>query len=38
MCDKKNTFNDYISFLFNNEIILKLQQRSKSEAHNIYDE
>ena len=31
-------FNNYINCLFNNEIILKLQQRFKSEAHNIYTE
>ena len=29
-------FNDYKNFLFKNEIILKLQQRFKSEAHNVY--
>ena len=31
-------FNDYIDFLLNNEIVLKSQQRFKSEAHNIYAE
>ena len=29
-------FNDYKNCLFKNEIILKSQQRFKSEAHNIY--
>ena len=29
-------FNDYKGCLFNNEIILKSQQRFKSEAHNVY--
>ena len=31
-------FNDYKDCLLNNEIILLLQQRFKSEAHNIYSE
>ena len=31
-------FNDYKNFLLNNEIILKSQQRFKSETHNIYTE
>ena len=31
-------FNDYKDCLLNNEIILKLQQRFKSEAHNEYIE
>ena len=31
-------FNDYKNFLFKNEIILKSQQKFKSEAHNIYTE
>ena len=31
-------FNDYQDCLLNNEIILKPQQRLKSEAHNIYTE
>ena len=31
-------FNDYKNCLTNNEIILKLQQRFKSEAHNVYTE
>ena len=31
-------FNDYKDCLFNNEIILKQQQRFKSEAHNVYAE
>ena len=30
--------NDYKSCLFKNEIILKSQQRFKSEAHNVYTE
>ena len=31
-------FNDYKDCLLNNEIILKSQQRFKSEAHNVYSE
>ena len=31
-------FNDYKVCLLNNEIILKSQQRFKSEAHNVYTE
>ena len=31
-------FNDYKDCLLNNKIILKSQQRFKSEAHNIYTE
>ena len=31
-------FNDYDNCLFKNEIMLKSQQRSKSEAHNVYTE
>ena len=31
-------FNDYKNCLLNNEIILKSQQRFKSEAHNVYIE
>ena len=31
-------FNDYKYYLFKNEIILKSQQRFKSEAHNVYTE
>ena len=31
-------FNDYKDCLLNNEIILKLQQRFKSKAHNVYTE
>ena len=39
MCNKKILkFNDYKGCLLNNEIILKLQQRLKSEAHNVYTE
>ena len=31
-------FNGYKNCLLNNEIILKLQERFKSEAHNTYTE
>ena len=31
-------FNDYKDCLLDNEIILKSQQRFKSEAHNVYTE
>ena len=31
-------FNGYKIYLLNNEIILKLQERFKSEAHNRYTE
>ena len=31
-------FQDYKDCLFNNEVILRSQQRFKSEAHNIYTE
>ena len=31
-------FNDYKDCLLNNEIILKSQQRFKSESHNVYTE
>ena len=31
-------FNDYKDSLLNNKIILKSQQRFKSEAHNVYTE
>ena len=31
-------FNDYKNCLLNNEIILKSQQRLRSEAHNVYTE
>ena len=31
-------FNDYKNCLLNNQIILKSQQRLKSEAHNVYTE
>ena len=34
----KLKFNDYKDCLLNNEIILKSQQRFKSEAHNVYTE
>ena len=32
------TFDDYKNCLLNNEVILKLQQRFKGEAHNVYTE
>ena len=32
------TFNHYKNCLLNNEVILKSQQRYKSEAHNVYTE
>ena len=35
---RKIKFNDYKDCLLNNEIILKSQQRFKSEAHNVYTE
>ena len=39
MCNKKVLkFNDYKDCLLNNEIILKSQQRFKSEAHNMHTE
>ena len=39
VCNKKILkFNDYKDFLLNNEIILKSQQRFKSDAHNVYNE
>ena len=31
-------FNDYKNCLLNNEVILKSQQRFKSEVHNVYTE
>ena len=31
-------FNDYKDFLLSNEMILKSQQRLKSEEHNVYTE
>ena len=31
-------FNDYKNCLFKNEIMLKSQQKFKSEAHNVYTE
>ena len=31
-------FNDYKNCLLNNDIILKSQQRFKTEAHNVYNE
>ena len=34
----RRTFNNYKDCLLNNEIILKSQQRFKSEAHNVYTE
>ena len=40
MCNKKKIlkFNNYKDCLLNNEIILKSQQRFKSERHNVYTE
>ena len=38
MCNKTFKFNDYKNCLINNEIILKSEQRFKSEAHNVYTE
>ena len=39
MCNKKILkFNDYRDCLLNNKIILKSQQRFKSEAHNVCTE
>ena len=39
MCNKKNAyFLDYKDCLFNNEIILKSQQRFKSKAHSVNKE
>ena len=39
MCNKKVLkFNDYKSCLLKNEIVLKPQQRFKSERHNVYTE
>ena len=35
---RKLKFNDYKYCLLNNEIILKSQQRFKSERHNVYTE
>ena len=31
-------YNDYENSLFKNEIIFKLQQKFKSEVHNVYTE
>ena len=39
MCiERRLKFNDYKNCLFNNEILLKSQQRFRSEKHNIYIE
>ena len=38
MCNKELELNDYKKYLLNNEIILKSQQRLKSEAHYLYSE
>ena len=39
MCDKKELkLNDYKDYLLNNKIVLKSQQRFKSERHDIYTE
>ena len=37
MCDKKELkFNDYKHCLLNNKVVLKSQQRFKSERHDVY--
>ena len=36
--DDRNNVNDYGKCLLKNEIILKSQQRFKSEAHSVYTE
>ena len=38
MTEKELKFNEYRDFLLNNKIVLKSQQRFKSERHNIYTE
>ena len=39
MCDKKELkFNEYKDCLLNNKVVLNLQQRFKSERHDIYTE
>ena len=39
MCNKRMfKFNDYKDYLLNNEIVLKSQQKFKSEAHNVFTE
>ena len=39
MCDKKELkFNDNKDCILNNEIVLKSQQRFKSERHDVYTE
>ena len=39
MCiERRLKFNDYKNCLFNNEILLKSQQRFRSEKHNVYIE
>ena len=39
MCDKKKIeFNDYKDCLLNNKVVLKSQQRFKSERHDVYTE
>ena len=35
---RNNKTNDYKNCLLNNEILLKSQQRFKTEAHNVYTE
>ena len=35
---KRRLFHDYKNCLLNDEVILKSQQRFKSEAHNVYNE
>ena len=38
ICQCACKFNDYKNCLLNDEIILKLPQKFKSEAHNVYTE
>ena len=39
MCDKKVLkFNDYKNCLLNDKVVLKLQERFKSERHDVYTE
>ena len=38
MIKRRSKFNDYKDCLLNNEIVLKSQQRFKSERHDVYTE
>ena len=39
MCDRKSAkFNDYKDCLLNDKVVLKSQQRFKSERHHVYTE